>query len=540
MDFESELSTIQALTGASTTEMSKMQVLALKMGADTKYSALEAAQGIEELLKAGLEPAQVQAGGLEASLNLATAGGLDLAEAAATMSTSINAFRKDGMAAATVSNILAGTANVAATDVHELSYAIASGGAVADMAGLSFRDFNTAIGLMSNDGLKSGSDAGTSFKSMLMYLQPQTKQATKLFNQLGIGVGKANKFFSKGKIKDIAGIAEVLKKAFGGMSEQMRTDKMMEMFGTDGVKAASTLFKAGSDGVKQFQKDLSNVTALDVAKKKMDNASGAVEQFRGAVETLQISALTPLLPAVKRAANAAADFVTAYTPQITQAIQKMVDQASSYINEHYNNDYFKGLSLEAQVGYVFSDLQSTFNSWWSSSGKSQFESATTTVVQTMLGIFQASVPQMTDIGLQLGQGLAKGIWDGIKDNAFNFEWDKPNWWKEFARGDNGTAWKHLIFGGGEDGPAYKPQSSVTLDPMKNQLPSAFQNNNAPALSPAKAPVQNTNTFVYSPKQTFNGPVDKAAIQEATKSGGERFAEQFAKFKQQQNRVSFGQ
>ncbi|MCM3272956.1 phage tail tape measure protein [Paenibacillus elgii] len=290
MDYEAQLSSIQALTGASAEEMKLMNALALEMGAKTKYSALQAAQGIEELLKAGIEPATVKAGGLEAALNLATAGGLDLAEAAETMATSLNAFKKDGLSASDASNILAGTANTAATDVRGLGFALASVGGVADMIGLSFRDVNTAIGLMSNDGLKNGSDAGTSFKSMLMYLQPQTEKATELFNKLGIGVGKANKFFKDGKIKDLAGISEVLQETFKNMSEQQRTATFLDIFGTDGVKAASTLYKAGAGGVKKFREEMSKVTALEVAKKKMDNAAGAVEQFKGAIETLQISA----------------------------------------------------------------------------------------------------------------------------------------------------------------------------------------------------------------------------------------------------------
>jgi TP901 family phage tail tape measure protein len=151
---------------------------------------------------------------------------------------------------------------------------IASAGGVADMAGLSFRDLNAAIGLMSNDGLKSGSDAGTSFKSMLMYLQPQTKQATKLFEQLGIGVGKTNKFFEKGKIKDLADISEVLHTTLASMSEQDRTKTLMDMFGTDGVKAATTLYKAGAKGVQEFNKQMGDVTALEVAKKKNGHSIG--------------------------------------------------------------------------------------------------------------------------------------------------------------------------------------------------------------------------------------------------------------------------
>ncbi|MBJ8191882.1 phage tail tape measure protein, partial [Bacillus cereus] len=129
------------------------------------------------------------------------------------------------------------------------------------------------------------------FKSMLMFLQPQTKKATRLFKDLGIGVGKANKFFEKGKIKDLAGIADVLQQTLGKMSEQDRTATLLDMFGTDGVKASTTLYKAGSKGVKEFYRQMSNVTALQVAREKMNNAAGRVEQFQGALEPLQISAL---------------------------------------------------------------------------------------------------------------------------------------------------------------------------------------------------------------------------------------------------------
>ncbi|MGO4374597.1 phage tail tape measure protein, partial [Paenibacillus sp. MCAF20] len=130
MSFESQMATIGALTGATADEMAKMQGLALKMGSSTKYSALEAAQGIEELLKAGLTPAAVQAGGLEAALNLATAGSLELANAAEIMSTSLNTFKKDGLTAAQASNILAGTANASATGVEDLRYSLTQVSAV--------------------------------------------------------------------------------------------------------------------------------------------------------------------------------------------------------------------------------------------------------------------------------------------------------------------------------------------------------------------------------------------------------------------------
>jgi len=418
IDFESQLQSIKALTGATDASMAKINALALEQGALTKYSALESAQAIEELLKAGMSEATIMSGGLNAALNLATAGGLELAEAAETMATSMNAFKKDGLSAAQTADILAGTANAAATDVRNIAYGIASAGGVADMAGISFRDLNTAIGLMSNDGLKSGSDAGTSFKSMLMYLQPQTKKATAMFNQLGIGVGKANKFFEGGKIKDLAGIAEVLNKTLGKMNNQDRVATLLDMFGTDGVKAATTLYKAGAKGVEEFHNEMAKVTALQVAEEKMNSAAGAIEQFQGAMETLQISAMSPLLPYIKKFALGAQEMIADWTPQITAAVQNAVDTAAKYINTNFiNNPAFNNLpDFESKVKFVFDSIGNSFNKWWEAGGKAETTRVTTNMIGFLIDGIEASSPQIVAVAVKIGQGIADGIMQGIKDH----------------------------------------------------------------------------------------------------------------------------
>ncbi|SDC86887.1 phage tail tape measure protein, TP901 family, core region [Paenibacillus sp. CF095] len=418
MDFESQLQSIKALTGATETQMKAISAMALEQGALTKYSALEAAQGMEELLKAGMSEATIMSGGLNAALNLATAGGLELAEAAETMATSMNAFKKDGLSAAQTADILAGTANAAATDVRNIAYGIASAGGVADMAGVSFRDLNTAIGLMSNDGLKSGSDAGTSFKSMLMYLQPQTKKATAMFNQLGIGVGKANKFFEGGKIKDLAGIAEVLNKTLGKMNNQDRVATLLDMFGTDGVKAATTLYKAGAKGVEEFHNEMAKVTALQVAEEKMNSAAGAIEQFQGAMETLQISAMSPLLPYIKKFAIGAQKLIADWTPQITAAVQNAVDTAAKYINTNFiNNPEFNKLpDLESKVRFVFDTLGDSFNKWWEAGGRDDARNATSSMIGFLIDTMEASSSQITEVALKIGASIAQGIMQGVKDH----------------------------------------------------------------------------------------------------------------------------
>lgn len=151
MDFEAQLSSIQALTGLTGEEMDNMRRLALKMGSQTKYSALESAQAIEELVKAGMNPATLAAGGLEAALNLATAGGLELVDAAEIMSDGLNGFRKDGLSAADAANILAGAANASSTDVMQLKFGLSSVGPVADGIGVSFKEVNATLAAFSNN-----------------------------------------------------------------------------------------------------------------------------------------------------------------------------------------------------------------------------------------------------------------------------------------------------------------------------------------------------------------------------------------------------
>lgn len=365
MDFEAQLDSIQAVSGVSASEMKKVHDLALKEGARTKYSALEAAQGMEEMIKAGLSVKQVIDGGLSAALNMAAAGEIGLADSAEIMSTALNAFKKDALEASTVADILAGTANASATGVMELKMSLSQASAVASGVGMSFKDTNIALGVFANNGLK-GSDAGTSLKTMLLNLSPVTADAQAEFERLGlttfnatkaleflerqgvkpastatkdivdammtfaaevqgakVGSDKANKAFremafnagamssefydANGNLQSLEHISGALRKALSGLTSEQRQVALKTMFGTDAIRAANILYEEGAEGVKDFNEEMSKVTALDVAKKRMDNAKGAIEQFSGAMETLQISVLEPTLPLIKELALKAAD-----------------------------------------------------------------------------------------------------------------------------------------------------------------------------------------------------------------------------------------
>lgn len=361
IDFEQQISSIQAVSGMTKVQMGKIEELSLEMGAKTKYSALEAAQGIEELVKAGLSMEKISGGGIEAALNLAAAGDLGLADAAEIMSTALNAFRSDSMKASEAADILAGTANASATNVMELRFALQMSSAVAAGVGMKFKDTATALGLFANNGLK-GSDSGTSLKTMLLNLTPVTADAIGEFERLGlmtfdagkalqfltsegvkpastatrdvvdafmtysakavnakVGTDKANKSFremafnagamssvfydSAGELQNLEVIAGELQKSLKGLTSQQRQVSMKTMFGTDAVRAANILYKEGAEGVRNFYDEASRVTALEVATTRLDNAKGSVELFRSAMETLQITAMKTLSPALKKVAD---------------------------------------------------------------------------------------------------------------------------------------------------------------------------------------------------------------------------------------------
>lgn len=317
-DFEQEMSNIKAVTGATTAEMQKMNALALKMGADTKYSALESAQGIEELLKAGLTTQQVLNGGLSGALSLAAAGGISVAESAEIASTALNAFRADGLSVSRAADILSGAANASATDVAELKYSLSACASVASGVGMTFKDTSTALALFAQNGLK-GSDAGTSLKSMLMNLQPRTDAQVGEFVKLGLATGKlikvskdgkekyqllSNAFFdSHGKLKDLTQITGLLHDKMKGLTDQQRMFALETMFGSDAIRAANILFKEGAKGTNAMWAAMSKVTAAQVSKTKMDNLNGSIENMTGSIDTAAISYSSNLIPAINAIAK---------------------------------------------------------------------------------------------------------------------------------------------------------------------------------------------------------------------------------------------
>lgn len=295
--FEQQMSSIKALTGANDQQIKSAEQLAFQLGKETKFSALEAAQGIEELLKAGVSIEDIMGGAAKGALDLAAAGGINVADAATIASTALNAFKDDQISVTRAADLMAGAANASATDVAGLQLGLSQVSAVAAGAGLTFQDTATALAAFANNGLK-GSDAGTSLKTMLMNLQPRTDAQIALFDKLGITTnGAANQFFdAQGQMKGMSDIAGILQKSMSGMTDQQRMMALETMFGSDAIRAGNVLFKEGADGINKMQQSMNNFTAADVAAEKMNNLWGAVDKLKSTVETQMVVAFQQSLP----------------------------------------------------------------------------------------------------------------------------------------------------------------------------------------------------------------------------------------------------
>lgn len=296
--FSSAMSGVQAATQASASDMSALREAALQAGADTKYSATEAAQGIEALGRAGVSTRDVLGGGLKGALDLAAAGQMQVKDAAELASIAMTQFNLSGKDVPHVADLLAAGAGKAMGEVSDLGMALKQGGLVASQFGLSIEETVGTLSAFASAGLL-GSDAGTSFKSMLQHLADPSKESARLMQQLGI-----NAYDAQGKFVGLAGLAGQLREKLGHLTDAQRQQALAQIFGSDAIRAASILYSQGAEGIQQWTAAVNDSGyAARQAAQLQDNLAGDLEKLGGSWETLAIrmgeSANGPLRAAVQ-------------------------------------------------------------------------------------------------------------------------------------------------------------------------------------------------------------------------------------------------
>lgn len=285
-NFEKEMSGVRAVSNASAHEMDALSDAALAAGASQKLagvSASDAARAEGELVKAGVSVADVLGGGLMGSLTLASAGQLDFAAAAEIAAQAMNIFDLKGSQVTHVADVLAAAANKSAADVGQLGDALKQGGLVAAQTGLSMEETVGALAAFADNALL-GSDAGTSLKTMLQRLTPQSAEAAGLMKELGFSA-----YDAQGNFIGLEGLAGELQTSLQSMTVEQRNSAMATLFGSDAVRAANILYNEGAAGIADYVSAVNDQgAAARMAAIQNDNLKGDVEALGGALETALI------------------------------------------------------------------------------------------------------------------------------------------------------------------------------------------------------------------------------------------------------------
>lgn len=407
-DFETSQNVLQANLGATAAEMNKLADLAKKMGASTVFSAQDASDAMLELAKAGLSTSQIMGGGVQAAMALAATEGMDLAAAAVATSNAMNMFGLSASDLPAVADAFAGAAKASTASVESLTQGLAQVGPGAKSAGLSLQDTVGILAAFDNMGMK-GSDAGTSLKTMLNRLVPQTDKAKNAFKKYGLAVYDSEKAMAAlkemgiatkgsgiddvtdallrfykaqgmsqveaakaadgflwaegfqnqltnldGSFKAPAQWAKALKDALGGLSEADLTEATNLLFGSDAGRAGGIFAQLGTEGLQPFIDGAGQAgVAAEMADARTKGFKGATEELTGSLETLGITMGTTVLPKLT-------EFVNFINNEVMPAIQRFAEGGETF------DQFGRALALVAQwvttwVGLVAGNFRLLLN-----------------------------------------------------------------------------------------------------------------------------------------------------------------------------------
>ena len=305
-DFDKQMSSVKAATHETEGNMNLLREAAVKAGADTSFSAQEAAQGIEELAKAGVKTQDILGGGLAGALDLAAAGALSVAEAAEISASALTQFQLSGDKVPHIADLLAAGAGKAQGSVHDMGEALNQVGLVAAQTGLSIEETTGGLAAFASAGL-TGSDAGTSFKTMLAAVTPNSEAAAKAMEELGISA-----FDSEGKFIGLSEYAGVLKDSMKDLTDEQRMATMETIFGSDAVRAASVLYEQGAEGIQKWENAVNDAGyAAETAATMQDNLAGDIEKLGGSIDSVFLKSGSGANDFLRGLAQGAEDLVDA-------------------------------------------------------------------------------------------------------------------------------------------------------------------------------------------------------------------------------------
>lgn len=293
-DFDSAMSQVAAVSGATGKDFDTLRNKAREMGAKTKFSATEAAEAMNYMAMAGWKTEDML-DGIEGVMNLAAASGEDLATTSDIVTDALTAFGLSAKDSGHFADILAAASSNANTNVSMMGETFKYCAPIAGALGFSAEDTAEAIGLMANAGIKS-SQAGTALRTIMNNLAGDVKISGKAIGDVTIATTNAD-----GSMRDLSDILADCRSAFGNLTESEKAQAAESLVGKNAMSGFLALMNAGQGDIDKLSSAIDNCdgSAEKMAMTMQDNLAGQLTILKSQLQELAISFGDILMPAIR-------------------------------------------------------------------------------------------------------------------------------------------------------------------------------------------------------------------------------------------------
>ena len=293
-DFDSAMSKVAAVSGATGKDLDALRDKAREMGSKTKFSASEAAEAMNYMAMAGWKTEDMLSG-IEGVMNLAAASGEDLATTSDIVTDALTAFGLSAKDSGHFADILAAASSNANTNVSMMGETFKYCAPIAGALGFSAEDTAEAIGLMANAGIK-GSQAGTALRTIMNNLSGDVKICGSSIGEVTVATTNAD-----GSMRDLSDILADCRTAFSGLSESEKAAAAESLVGKNAMSGFLALMNAGEADINKLSSAIDNCDgcAAGMAETMNDNLAGQLTILKSQLQELAISFGELLMPAIR-------------------------------------------------------------------------------------------------------------------------------------------------------------------------------------------------------------------------------------------------
>lgn len=405
-DFESMMSQVKAISGATGQEFDDLTAKAQEMGATTKFTATESAEAFNYMAMAGWKPQQM-IDGISGIMSLAAASGEDLGTTSDIVTDALTAFGLSAQDSGHFADVLAQASANANTNVSMLGESFKYVAPVAGAMNYSVEDTSLALGLMANASIK-GSMAGTALKTSLANMAAPTDSMAAAMDKYGISLTD-----SEGNMKSLRGVIDNLRGSLGGLSETEQTAAASTIFGKEAMAGMLAIINASEEDYNKLSTAIGNSkdAAEGMADTMLDNLKGSFTLMQSAIEGTENAFGKRLSPYLRDIAGGIADAMPGITDGINAVMDVVDDKIAGVkrkITDMTSSDEWKNADLFGKIDIAWdSIIAKPFGNWVSGDGAQLISSGLGTLFSSAAAILPGGEKAGLTSWLSAGV-LAKG------------------------------------------------------------------------------------------------------------------------------------